>query len=171
MDWTHSASFAAPMRIARGPPQQASLSRQAIWWRRGGDPAFISLARTVHLNRSARTASSPDERSDIRESAAIWAIIAVRQRTRVSASDHRGVIKTLRAIEQPGTSARRRRDRDLGNSQPCSGLPNQQISASGAPAVATRRECAAQDWPPVPPCGHCDCRVEAFASPRYFSTD
>jgi hypothetical protein len=27
----------APMRIAASPMQQASLSRQAIWWRRGGD--------------------------------------------------------------------------------------------------------------------------------------
>jgi hypothetical protein len=30
----------APMRIAASPMQQASLSRQAICWRGGGDPAF-----------------------------------------------------------------------------------------------------------------------------------
>jgi len=28
------------MRIAASPEQQASLSRQAIWWRGNGDPAF-----------------------------------------------------------------------------------------------------------------------------------
>ena len=32
--------IAAPMRIAASPLQQASLSRWAIWWRGGGDPAF-----------------------------------------------------------------------------------------------------------------------------------
>ena len=30
----------APMRIAAGPLQQASLSRRAIWWRGDGYPAF-----------------------------------------------------------------------------------------------------------------------------------
>jgi hypothetical protein len=28
------------LRIAASPVQQASLSRQAIWWRGDGDPAF-----------------------------------------------------------------------------------------------------------------------------------
>jgi hypothetical protein len=35
------------MRIAAGPLYQASLSRQAIWWRGGGDP-------TVNLRRDQR---------------------------------------------------------------------------------------------------------------------
>jgi hypothetical protein len=36
--------------------------------------------------------------------------------------------------------------------------------------VATRRECVAQHWPPVPPRGHCECRMEVFVSLRGFST-
>jgi hypothetical protein len=32
--------IAAPMRIATSPVQQASLSRQAIWWRGDGHTAF-----------------------------------------------------------------------------------------------------------------------------------
>ena len=37
-------------------------------------------------------------------------------------------------------------------------------------AVATRLECVAQYWPPVPPRGHCQRRMEVFVSPRCFST-
>ena len=36
--------------------------------------------------------------------------------------------------------------------------------------VATRHECVAQHWPPVPPRGHCECRMEVFVSLRGFST-
>ena len=39
--------IAAPMRIARGPLQHAWLSRWAIWWRGGGDPAFILLCTAL----------------------------------------------------------------------------------------------------------------------------
>jgi len=34
-----------------------------------------------------------------------------------------------------------------------------------------RRECVAQYWPPVPPRGHCERRMEVFVSLRGFSTD
>jgi hypothetical protein len=37
-------------------------------------------------------------------------------------------------------------------------------------AVATRLECVAQYWPPVPPRGHCQRRMEVFVSPQCFST-
>jgi hypothetical protein len=37
-------------------------------------------------------------------------------------------------------------------------------------AVATRLECVAQCWPPVPPRGHCQRRTEVFVRPRCFST-
>ena len=37
-------------------------------------------------------------------------------------------------------------------------------------AVATRLECVAQYWPPVPPRGYCQRRMEVFVSPRCFST-
>jgi hypothetical protein len=33
------------MRIAASPVQQASLSRQAIWWRGDGHPAFNWVSR------------------------------------------------------------------------------------------------------------------------------
>ena len=43
--------------------------------------------------------------------------------------------------------------------------------ADSAEAVsATRRDCVALYGPPVPPCGHCECRVEVFVSLRCFST-
>jgi hypothetical protein len=35
------------MRIARGLLQHAWLSRWAIWWRGGGDPAFILLCTVL----------------------------------------------------------------------------------------------------------------------------
>src|SRR5450755_4511125 len=37
-------------------------------------------------------------------------------------------------------------------------------------AVATRLECVALYWPPVPRRGHCQRRMEVFVSPRCFST-
>src|ERR1700736_5796726 len=37
-------------------------------------------------------------------------------------------------------------------------------------AIATRLECVAQYWPPVPPRGHCQRRMEVFVSPQCFST-
>jgi hypothetical protein len=36
--------------------------------------------------------------------------------------------------------------------------------------VPIRREFVAQYWPPVPPRGHCECRMEVFVSLRGFST-
>jgi hypothetical protein len=49
------------MRIAASPPQQASLSRQAIWWRGGGDLAFqlqsdrnVEIHQNVPINRNQR---------------------------------------------------------------------------------------------------------------------
>jgi hypothetical protein len=38
-------------------------------------------------------------------------------------------------------------------------------------SVAIRRDCVARCWPPVLPRGHCECLMEVFVSPPYFSTD
>jgi hypothetical protein len=50
--------IAAPMRIARGPLQQASLSRWAIWWPDGGDPAF-TLLRAPYTSTEAHAWMRP----------------------------------------------------------------------------------------------------------------
>jgi len=44
----------APMRIAASPVQQALLSRQAIWWRTDGHPAFNWKGRQ-DVERAAET--------------------------------------------------------------------------------------------------------------------
>jgi hypothetical protein len=38
-------------------------------------------------------------------------------------------------------------------------------------AVPIRRGRVAQYWPPAPPRGHCECRMEVFVSLLGFSTD
>ncbi len=45
--------IAAPVCIAASPRQQASLSRPAIWWRSGGNPAFIAIPLIVGTRRLA----------------------------------------------------------------------------------------------------------------------
>jgi len=52
---------------------------------------------------------------------------------------------------------------------PCSREPAK-TAERRIPAVATRRDCVAQYGSPVPPCGHCECRVEVLVSLRCFST-
>ena len=49
----------APMRIAAGPLQQASLSRRAIWWRGGGDPTFNLLRTQRRVPPQNCAATSP----------------------------------------------------------------------------------------------------------------
>ena len=44
------------------------------------------------------------------------------------------------------------------------------IAEGPAPSGATRRDCVAQYWLPVPWRGRCECRMEVFVSPRCFST-